>query len=74
MTGDEMIGFIGTPETMEKYFLRVMEAEKKLGPLSREEKIIILKSLASPVTLDELTDMMAGKRVLVIKDKNEKHS
>jgi hypothetical protein len=73
MTGDETVGFIATAEMMEKYFLRVIEAEKKLGPLSREEKIVILKSLASPITLDELTDTIAGKRILVIKDKNEKH-
>lgn len=48
-----------------------MRAEEKMGPLSREERITILKSLGSPVSLDDLCDMMAGKRILIVKDKNE---
>lgn len=71
MTKDQIVGFVGTPETMYQYYLRVMEAEKKMGPLKLEEKLTILKSLNEPITLDELVDMMAGKRILVIKNKNE---
>lgn len=72
MTKEEIIGYTSTPEQMEQYFLRCIDAEKKMGPLSREERITILKSVGTPVTLDELTDMMAGKRILMVK--NEKHT
>jgi hypothetical protein len=72
MMKDELAGFVMNLETAQVYFERVMEAEKKMGPLSREERIIILKSIASPLTLEELMDTIAGKRVLVVKDKNEK--
>lgn len=68
----QTVGFIGTAETMEKFFIRVMEAEKKMGSLSEEERITILKSLAEPVTLEELCDMMQGKRTLIVKH-DEKH-
>lgn len=74
MNKDETVGYAMTGETAEQYFLRVMEAEKTMGPLSREERITILKSLGSPISLEDLLETMAGKRVLVVKDKNEKHS
>lgn len=66
MTNNENIGFALTPELAEQFFERCIEAEKKMGPLSREEKIVILKTLASPITLGELLDAMAGQRVLAI--------
>jgi len=72
MINGELAGFVLTAELGEEYFSRVIAAEKKMGPLSREERITILKSLGSPVTLEELLDMMAGKRVLIVKDQNEK--
>lgn len=68
MTKDEIIGYTSTPAQMEEYFMRCIEAEKKMGPLSREERITILKSIGTPVTLDELTDMMGGKRILMVKN------
>lgn len=68
MNRDELVGFVMTSETAEQYYLRVIEAEKKMGPLTREERITILKSIASPVTLEELCDMMQGKRTLIIKN------
>lgn len=74
MTKDETAGFIATAETMEKFFLQVIEAEKKMGPLSREERITILKSMATPITLGELCDRIAGQRILAVKDKNEKYT
>jgi hypothetical protein len=72
MTKGETAGFSMDLETAEKYFTRCLEAEKKMGPLSRNERITILKSLASPITFEELMDMMAGKRVLIVKDQDEK--
>ena len=72
MDKQQNVGFVGTPETFMKFFERVMEAEKKMGPLSEEERITILQSLASPITLEELCDMMQGKRTLIVKN-DEKH-
>jgi hypothetical protein len=72
MINDELAGFILTPETGGEYFRRVMEAEKKMGPLSQDERLTILKSLGKSITLGELLDMMAGKRVLIVKDQDEK--
>jgi hypothetical protein len=69
MTKDELAGFVMTPEIAEQYFLRVIEAEKVLGKLSVDEKIVILKSMASPLTLEEVTETIAGKRVLIVKEK-----
>lgn len=71
MNKDQIVGYIGTPDIMEQYFLRVQAAEEKMGVLSEEERIMILKSLASPVTLADLLDMMEGKRTLLIKPPNE---
>ena len=71
MTNDELAGFVITADVAEQFFLRVMEAEKRMGPLIRMERITILRSLASPLIFEELLDMMAGKRVLIVKDKNE---
>lgn len=69
MNRDELAGFVMTPETAEQYYLRVIEAEKKMGPLTREERVTILKSLGSSISVGELLETMDGKRVLVIKDK-----
>jgi hypothetical protein len=74
MTKDETAGFAITAAQGEEFFTRVMEAEKKMGPLSREERITILKTIGTEISLGELCEMMAGKRVLIVKDKNnEKH-
>jgi len=72
MTKDELAGFVLTLETAEIYFSRCTAAEKKMGPLSQAERVVILKSLGTPLTLGELRDTIQGKRILVIKDKNEK--
>ena len=73
MNPDHIVGYVGNAEMLEQFFLRVIEAEKKMGPLSREERTVILQSMASPVTLEEVMDMIAGKRILIVKDsKNEK--
>jgi hypothetical protein len=70
MSQEELAGFVMTAESAEEYFKRVIEAEKKMGPLTREERITILKSMGSAISVRELVDMMAGKRVLVVKDKD----
>jgi len=56
------------------YFTRVMEAEKIMGPLTREEKLVILSTLGTPLEAEELASLLEGKRVLHIKeDSNGKH-
>ncbi len=74
MTKDETAGYAITAAQGEEFFTRVMKAEKKMGPLSREERIIILKAIGTAITLGELCEMITEKRVLIVKDKNEKHS
>lgn len=69
MDKESNVGYELTAERAEEYFMRCMEAEKVMGPLSNAERITILKSLGSPVTLDNLVDTMAGQRVLIVKDK-----
>lgn len=71
MTKDDLAGFVMTAEVAEKYFLRVIEAEKIMGPLNVDERITILKSMAFPLTVDEVMQMVAGKRVLLVKDKDK---
>jgi hypothetical protein len=66
-------GYITTAEELEKFFMRVGEAEKALGkPLNREERehLFIAMQCGKEVTLEELAEMMAGKKVLIVKDKN----
>jgi len=49
-----------------------MEAEKVLGPLTREEKMVILSKFGSDLTQDGLIELLQGKRVLIVKDKDAK--
>lgn len=70
MNKHKTAGVMLTVSTAEEYFKRVIEAEKKMGPLSRDERLIILKSLGSEISIEDLLDMMEGKRILIVQDKN----
>lgn len=72
MTPDRSIGRILTLADAEAFWTQIHEAEKVLGPLSREERMVILEKFGSNITTEELVDLMKGKRVLIVKDKNEK--
>lgn len=55
-----------------RYYEAVEEAEKVMGPLSREEKMVILANFGKDLTHEELADMLAHKRALFVKGKDEK--
>jgi hypothetical protein len=66
-------GYITNAGQLEKFFIRVHEAETALGkPMTREERehLFVSMQLGKEITLEELKDMMAGKKVLIVKDKN----
>ena len=70
MDRDKNVGFVLSAEEAEQFFIRVGEAEKILGPTTLEERIIIMKSMGkSEITLSELMDMIAGKRILIVENK-----
>ena len=69
MNKDSQAGRLITPDEGLEFFKRVMKAEKVLGPLSTEERITILNTIGKEVTIEDLRDMLAGKRVLVVKEK-----
>ena len=54
------------------FFERVAEAEKVMGPLSREERLVILSTLGKDITQEEFTEMIQGKKVLFFNPKEEK--
>lgn len=55
-----------------QYYEAVMAAEKIMGPLSGEEKMVVLARFGANLTHEELAKLLQGKRVLIVRDKNEK--
>ena len=53
------------------YYERVMQAEKVMGPLTLDERIIILRDFGSDVTRDDFDEMLKNKHVLQIKLKDK---
>jgi hypothetical protein len=53
-----------------KFWTRCQEAEKIMGPLSREERLAILGTIGKEITKEELQELCAGKKVLVVKEKD----
>ncbi len=54
----------------EAFWTQVAAAEKVLGPLSRQERTVILEKFGTDLSNDDLVTLLQGKRVLVVKDKN----
>ena len=69
MNNDSPIGRVVTIEEAETFFLRVMEAEKLMGPITFDERLAILKTIGTEITAEELAIMLQGKRVLILKDR-----
>lgn len=69
MTPDESVGRIMTVDQAIVYYERVAEAEKAMGPLSREEKLVILRTVGKDITAEELQSLVQGKKVLKIEEK-----
>ena len=69
MNKNSRVGFMMTADQAFKFFERCIEAEKALGqPLTMEEKDVLLATMmkGNEITLEELKDMVAGKKVLRI--------
>ena len=69
MTKETTVGRILTPDEGIAFFERCIAAEKVMGELSLDERVAILNTLGSPITVEELADLVQGKRVLVVKEK-----
>jgi hypothetical protein len=67
---DSPVGRVMTLEDAMTFWTRCQEAEKVMGKLSREERLAILGTIGKEVTVEELKDLCAGKKVLVIKEKD----
>lgn len=70
MTPDIPVGRLLTLDEATEYYERVVEAEKVMGKLSAEEKTVILNSVGKAITLEDLVDLMAGKRSLFVRGKD----
>lgn len=71
MTPDQSAGRIVTADEGLEFFRRVGEAEKALGPLSYEDRLVILNTIGKNITVEELAEAIAGKRILVVKSKEK---
>lgn len=71
MTPDISIGRIMTLAEAEQYFTRVIEAEKALGPLTRDERLAILKTVGKDITAEELQELVKEKKILRVTDKGD---
>lgn len=69
MNEGTQIGRVWTLDEAMEYYQRCIDAEKIMGPLSVDEKLIIANSIGKSITEDDLADLLAGKRVLQIKQK-----
>jgi len=68
---DSQAGRLVTQDQALEFFTRVHEAEKTLGPLSLDERMAILNTIGTEVTLEDLRDTIRGKRVLVVRSKED---
>ncbi len=71
---DSSVGRVLTLDQAIQYYEAVAAAEKAMGPLTHEEKMVVLAKFGSDLTNDGLVDLLQGKRVLIVKDKNGKES
>ncbi len=68
MATEHSVGRILTAAEACEFYTQVEAAEKAMGPLTREEKLIILSKFGANVTSDDLVELLQGKRALVIKN------
>ena len=71
MNPDSPVGRILSLDEASVFFERCMQAEKVMGPLSLEERRVILDNFGKELTLEDLTEMVKQKRALVLKGTNE---
>lgn len=71
MTPDQSAGRILTLDEAMEFYKRCMEAEKSMGALTYDDRLVILGTVGKNITIEELADVLAGKRVLVLKSKEK---
>lgn len=71
MNPDSSVGRVLTLDQAIKYYEAVAAAEKAMGKLTREEKMVVLTKFGIDLTQDGLVELLQGKRILIVKDKNE---
>lgn len=69
MNPDSSIGRIMTIEDAMLFWTRVAEAEKVMGKLSREEKMVILNNFGKDVSKQTFDEMLKTKKMIQIKHK-----
>jgi hypothetical protein len=65
-------GYMMTLDDAIKFWTRCQEAEKALGqPLNREERehLLISMQLGKEMSVEDLRELMANKKTLIIKEK-----
>lgn len=73
MNPEQPIGRLMTLSEATTYFERVAAAEKVMGPLSVEERIVILGTIGKEVTAEDVQEMIKDKKVLrIMGDNNAK--
>lgn len=58
-----------TAEDAMHYYEAVIEAEKKMGTLSKDERLVVLSQFGKNITHEELVEMLQTKRALIVKTK-----
>lgn len=71
MNRDSSVGRVLTVDEACQFYQRCADAEKIMGKLSTEERKVILSTVGKDITLEDLQDMLAGKKVLNITSNKE---
>jgi len=71
MNPDSSVGRILTAAEAEAYFEQVIAAEKAMGPITREERMVILNKFGSNISLEDLVELLKEKRVLKVEANDE---
>lgn len=69
----DVVGRIMTLGDAMEFWKRCAEAEKVMGPLSIEEKTVILNNFGKEISKDEMLEMLKTKRALKINIKKDSH-
>lgn len=67
MNKDSSVGRILSLDEATQFFERCIAAEKVMGELSREDRMVILSAFGTDISLEDLIDTIREKRVLQIK-------
>jgi hypothetical protein len=65
MNPDSSAGRIMSVEEAIKYYEAIEKAEEAMGPLSHEEKLVILSKFGDNMSMEDLVSILRSQRVLV---------